>query len=255
MSFPYDSLIGLNAVVLGASRGIGKAVANGLAAEGCNLALLSRPETSLHKLAEHLLDKPTPVLPGPVHKAGSVHMIPCNLASDESIDSAIEAVGKAFGGKVNILVNNAGVADSNKKADEANWEEWDRCLQVNLRGVMKMTWGLLKYMKGIDRGSIINISSEWAKRPVSGYAGYCASKAGLSHFTRTLFEDVRERNIKVCAVCPGYVETEMTASMPLKHEKMIKPEEVARTVLFVAKFPKNGCPTEILVLPQLNPEK
>ncbi|KAJ3285651.1 hypothetical protein HK104_009382 [Borealophlyctis nickersoniae] len=198
MSFSYDNLVGPNAAPALANRSPTLSQPKGATSRSS-----PAPKPAFQSVAQDLQSHPTPALPGPVHKAGSVHTIPCNLEDDASIDAAIEAIGKAFGGQVHILVNNAGIGGAYTTVDGAKWELMDRCLRVNLRGVMKMTWGVLKYMKDIERGAIANISSVVSFLPISTWADYCASKAGLNHFTRTLFEDVGEKNIKVSAIMPG----------------------------------------------------
>ncbi|NIO39020.1 MAG: SDR family NAD(P)-dependent oxidoreductase, partial [Burkholderiales bacterium] len=91
------------------------------------------------------------------------------------------------------------------------------------------------------------------RRPFGGSGAYCATKHGVVGFTHALFEDVRERNIKVCAVCPGFVATEMTSAMGLSIEKMIQPDDVAMAVDFVLTYPDTACPIEIQIMPQRSP--
>jgi NAD(P)-dependent dehydrogenase (short-subunit alcohol dehydrogenase family) len=104
------------------------------------------------------------------------------------------------------------------------------------------------------RRAIINIASISGKMSFGGAAVYAASKHALVGFTGSLYEDVREAGIKVCAICPGFVNTGMASRNPdLDPSRMIQPEDVARAVLFVACFPETGCPTEIVIRPQRSP--
>ncbi|KAJ3041722.1 hypothetical protein HDV00_008810 [Rhizophlyctis rosea] len=245
-----DSLQGLNAVVLGASRGMGKAIAEALAAEGCNLCLLARSKDDITSLAS-TLNSQTKGTSGTDTRQQHIKAFQCDLLSDASVDEAFAHVTQTFGGKIDILINNAGVGGKGVNAMEAKWEDWEKVLMTDLRAVMRITTKVLPLMKDSKRASIINIASIAGQKSNAGNVDYCAAKAGLRHFSNTLFEDVRANNIKVCAICPGYVNTPMVSEVDAKKENMIQPEDIARTVLFVCKFPKTGCPTEITIRPQL----
>ncbi|KAI8816003.1 uncharacterized protein EV422DRAFT_547455 [Fimicolochytrium jonesii] len=232
-----------NTVVLGASSGIGKAIAEALAAEGANLVLLSRKTESLSPLITSLTR---------THASIKVHPVQCDLTSDESMDRAASDIGKLFNNTVHVLVNNAGVGGKSVNAIDAKWEDWELVLRTDLRGVMRFTTLILPYVKDIGRGSIINIASVAGRNPIARNVDYSAAKHGLVGFSLSLFEDIRELGIKVTAINPGYVNTPLVDKVKGDKSKMIQPEDIAKTVVFVAKFPDTGCPTEITIRPQRN---
>jgi NADP-dependent 3-hydroxy acid dehydrogenase YdfG len=241
MTVGSHSIRGRAALVTGASRGIGRAVALALAAEGCDVALLARGVEGLQETARAC----------EAHDVQAL-CLAVDLTDDASLQAAVVRAVEAFEG-IDILVNNAGIMLRDTVPD-ADPDDWDRMLDVNLRAVMRLTRLTLPHMGRADRGVIVNISSIAGKVTYSGGAGYCASKHGLLGFTGALFEDVRERGIKVCAVCPGFVRTDMVGEgRNLDPSKMIQPEDVAEAVLFVAKFPGTACPTELTLRPQRTP--
>ena len=235
-----DELKGQVALITGASRGIGKAIATGLAKQGVGLALVSRNVEALADTAQACRESGNPVL-----------TLPCDLGETESIQKLVDQTTSELGG-LNILVNNAGVAPTGP-ADSGNLEAWDQVIDINLRALMHLTRRALPEIEKASRGAVINIASMAGRRPFGGASAYCASKHGVVGFSHALFEDVRERNIKVCAVCPGFVATEMTSEMQLSLEKMIQPDDVAKAVEFVLTYPDNACPIEIQIMPQKSP--
>jgi NADP-dependent 3-hydroxy acid dehydrogenase YdfG len=115
---------------------------------------------------------------------------------------------------------------------------------------------LFPMMKDNGWGAIINLVSIAGMEFFKGSAAYCASKHCARAFSNTLFEDIRQHNIKVCTINPGYVNTPLLDDKPeLDRSKMIQPDDIAQTILFVCKFPQTGCPTEIVIKPQLTPKQ
>ncbi|KNC98270.1 uncharacterized protein SPPG_06668 [Spizellomyces punctatus DAOM BR117] len=233
-----STLRNLSALVTGSSRGIGRSIALALAGEGCRLGLIARDKHKLDEVREECL------------KAGSPEAIvlACDVTKDEETAATIEKAKQKFG-SINILVNNAGVGGAGP-FHSAEWEKIRHVIDMNLMSYMRLTRLALPLIKDTGRGYIINIASVAGKRTMKGNADYSTSKAGVIAFSNGLFEDVRDDNIKVCAISPGYVETDMTANVQKDHAKFIRPEDIARTVLFVCKYPENSCPTEIVVMPQ-----
>lgn len=235
-------LAGHVALVTGASKGIGRAIAVALAKEGAHVGLMGRDQKQLDETAKQCKDFGVDAL-----------TVSFDLGGDLSaLRSIVGRVVEGLGG-LSILVNNAGVFAGGVVGD-VSLDQWDKALNTNLRSVMHLTrWALPAIAKSKD-GAIINISSIAGKLTSGNAAAYCASKHGVVGFSGALFEDVRDRNIKVCCICPGFVNTPMVNHIRnLDPSKMIQVEDVAKTVLFVLSFPNTGCPTEIILRPQLNP--
>lgn len=236
-----NRLKGKTALITGASRGIGKTVATTLAAEGMNLVLHATTTEGLRETAEECL-----------RSGAKVSLLACDIADTNAVRNLADEASKAFG-SLHVLINNAGYAIRGRH-DEIDLKDWDSMLDINLRGLMHLTRHTLPHMERQPWGAVINISSIMGKMTVAGHAGYCATKHGVSGFTSALFEDVRENNIKVCSICPGFVATDMvTGRSGVNTEKMIQPQDIADTVLFVLNFPDSGCPTEIIIRPQKSP--
>ena len=186
--------------VTGASRGIGRAIALDLAARGSDLVLLARNRDDLHRVAQECEGR-----------GARCRAIAIDLADAASITAASEEALKAFG-RVDHLVNNAGVTSDGlllrmKRAD------WDRVLTVNLTGAFEMTRAVLPAMVRARYGRIVNISSVVGLMGNPGQANYCAAKAGLIGFTKSLAREVASRSITVNAVAPGFIDTEMTRAL------------------------------------------
>jgi len=154
---------------------------------------------------------------------------------------------------LSVLINNAGIF-AKGTIEKCDLAMWDQALNVNLRAVMTLCKCALPYIEKNEAGAIINIASIASKVFFAGGANYCATKSGVLGFSGALFEEIREKNIKVCAICPGYVNTAIISEQaPLDREKMIQPQDIAATVKFVLHLPDTICPTEITVRPQKSP--
>lgn len=236
-----QSFDGKVALVTGAGRGIGKAVALSLAKLGCRVVLAARTSDEIEKVKLDIQsDK------------GAAIAVSVDLTRDEDIDTLVRASEREFGG-VDILINNAGWG---KRASvvRAKIEDWDRTLRVNLRAPMLLAKELLPAMIKRGEGAVINIGSVSGKSGEADGAAYSASKFGLIGFTQSLFEEVREHNIKVAVILPGFVDTPMIP--PVKHldrGKMIQADDVAQAVLYVLSAPVTACPVEITIRPQRTP--
>lgn len=224
------------ALVTGASRGIGKAIARRLALDGADLVLAARSRDQLEELGEELKAEGRRVL-----------CLTLDVSDAEQVHRIAPRIQEEFD-RLDILVNNAGVTRDGLLMRMKD-EEWDTVLSTNLDGAFYLTRRLLPMMLRRRYGRIINIVSVVALTGNPGQANYAASKAALIGLTKSLAREVATRNITVNAVAPGLIETDMTASLGEKvRAEMLKsipvgrpgsPEEVARGVRFLAS-PDSG---------------
>ncbi|HEY7554677.1 MAG TPA: SDR family oxidoreductase [Candidatus Binatia bacterium] len=229
------------ALVTGAGRGIGRAVALALAQAGCRVILSARTEQQLAEAANAIRAS-----------GGDALVVPADLTRDEDIQRLTDTILKAWG-EIDILVNNAGWG---KRAPiiRGKIEDWDHTFRLNLRAPMILAKSFVPGMIEKGNGAVINIGSVSGKTGEADGAVYAASKFGLIGFTQSLYEEVREHGVKVSVILPGFVDTPMIP--PVKHldrSKMIRPEDVAEAVLFVVNSPPTCCPVEITVRPQRTP--
>ncbi len=205
-------LNGKNALITGASRGIGREIALRLAQEGAFVVLNCTPR-GVEK-AESVLAE--------IRAAGGDGMVKAFSVSDSAaVDQAVDEVIKAKG-TLHILVNNAGVA-KDALFMRMKDEEWDDTLNTNLKGAALCARAVTRPMMKARDGVIINISSVVGQMGNAGQAAYSASKAGLFGLTKTLAKELASRNIRVNAVAPGFIDTEMTVDLPAAaKEEMLK---------------------------------
>ena len=220
------------AIVTGGGRGIGRAVALRLAAEGANVAISYRSnDDAAQETAEA------------VREAGvECEVFKGDVASPEDVQVLFEGVKGAFG-RLDILVNNAGVTRDNLMM-RMKEEEFDEVLRTNLGGTYLCTRAALRPMIRARWGRIVNVSSVVGLVGNAGQANYAASKAGIIGFTKSVAREVAQRGITANAVAPGYVETELTGSLPENVKETIRTQvpmgrfgeaqEVAEVVTFLA---------------------
>jgi 3-oxoacyl-[acyl-carrier protein] reductase len=221
-------LSGKIALVTGAGRGIGAAIARELAGAGARVVVNYRGSA---EAAEKLVSE----LPDAV-------AIQADVATQEGVDALIAAT-EAWGGGIDILVNNAGITDDGLVLRMGD-DQWQRVLDVNATGPFRLMRAVLPGMMRARSGSIINLVSVSALRGNPGQANYAASKAAVIATTRALAHEMGKRNIRVNAVAPGFIETDMTAALnpkvieaAVEHNPMRRigrPEEVAPIVRFLA---------------------
>src|SRR6266436_3781932 len=220
------------AVVTGAGRGIGHAIALRLANEGARVACVSRTEANAKNIADQ------------------INAVRTDAAKAYAVDVADHAAVQKIGariledfGRSDILVNNAGVT-RDALAMRMSLEDWDDVINTNLRGAFSFTHALVRAMTKQRNGRIINISSVIGLMGNAGQTNYGASKAGLIGFTKSLARELASRNITVNAVAPGFVITDMTAGLSEKIKDAIHskiplgrtgtPEDIAAAVAFLA---------------------
>jgi 3-oxoacyl-[acyl-carrier protein] reductase len=219
------------ALVTGGGRGIGRALAVRLAEEGANLAISYRSNDAA---AGEAAEK--------VRGAGvEIELFKGDVSSPEDVEALFNGVSDTFG-RVDILVNNAGITRDNLLM-RMKEEEFDDVLRTNLKGTYLCTRAALRPMVRARWGRIVNVSSVVGLVGNAGQANYAASKAGIIGFTKSVAREVAQRGITVNAVAPGYVETELTGSLPEKVKEQIReqvpagrfgePEEVAEVIAFL----------------------
>ncbi len=227
-----DMLKGKVALVTGASRGIGKAIALGLAENGAAVAVnYSSSESSALEVAEIIRKN-----------GGKAEIFKARVNEEAEVEEMFSAVEKKLG-PVDILVNNAGITKDNLLM-RMKTEEWDMVIDVNLKGAFLCTRRAVKGMMKNRYGKIINISSVVGFSGNAGQFNYSATKAGVIGMTKSAALECASRGIRVNAVAPGFIETDMTASIsddmkaaymekiPLK--SLGKPEDIANAVIYLA---------------------
>ena len=188
------------AVVTGASRGIGKAIAQALYKQGCNLALLSRNETDLYSVKSKI-----------DVKSDNIKIYPCDISNFEDVQNTFKNILTDFE-SIDILVNNAGLTKDNLVL-RMKEQDWDMVMDVNLKGCFNTVKAVTKPMIRNKSGKIINISSVIGQIGNAGQVNYSASKAGILGLTKSLAKELGSRNITVNAIAPGYIETDMTDNL------------------------------------------
>ena len=219
-------LSGKSAIVTGASRGIGLAIARALAREGVRLGFLSRSQPNV-----------------------GGEFVACDLADLEQIPGAARALVQRLG-TVDFLINNAGTF-LEKAVPEMQLADWERVVRVNLTAPFLLTREILPQMIAHRQGRIVNIASTSSAQGYLHQSAYCASKHGLLGFARSLAMEAKPHNIHVHTLCPGGVDTDLIKGTylgeRLKGQPMINPEDIAEMVLFLLKQPENIDLAEVVV--------
>jgi len=233
-------LDGKVAIVTGASKGIGKAIASAFAAAGAKVVLAARTRETLEQVAAELRES-----------GAEAVAVPTDVTDVDAVQRLIEQTLDAYQ-HVDILVNNAGIGHFGPVIDFAP-DDWDTVLNSNLKAVYLCAKYALPPMLAQGSGQIINVLSIAAKVAFEASAAYCAAKAGALALTKVLAAEVRQQNIRVTAVLPGSVHTPFWDDVP-QHpdfEQMLKPEHVAGTVVSVCQQPLGMVTEEIVVMPPL----
>lgn len=225
-------LEGKSAVVTGASRGIGRAIALQLASEGARVVVnYSGSQAKAEDVVAQI-----------VANGGEAIAVQASVASADDVQALMEKALGTFG-SIDILVNNAGITRDNLLM-RMKEEEWDDVMNTNLKGVFLCTKAVTRQMMKQRAGRIINIASIVGVAGNAGQANYVAAKAGVIGLTKTTAKELASRNILVNAIAPGFITTEMTAELPeelkagmmtqIPLAKLGQPEDIAKAVVFLA---------------------
>lgn len=221
-----ETLTGKNALVTGAGKGIGRAVAFALAQEGVNVALLARTESQLQAVAQE------------IQALGvKATIITADIADRTAVEAAV-AQAETELGTIDILINNAGIGTFAKLVDMAP-EEWEKIVQVNLFGTYYATRAVLPGMIARETGDIINIASTAGQRGAATTSAYSASKFAVLGLTESLMQEVRKHNIRVSALTPSTVATELAISNKLTDgnpDRVMQPEDLAEFIVSQLKL-------------------
>lgn len=231
---PAQITVDLNdqiALVTGASRGIGRAIAVALARNGATVACVATNEEKLRETVD-----------GITAAGGKAKAYVCNVSDSEAVDKLVGQVVEDFG-RLDIVVNNAGITRDTLLPRMSD-EQWDDVIATNLRGVFLLSRAASRTMMSQRYGRIINLSSVSGIRGNKGQTNYSASKAGVIGFTQSLALELAGRNVTVNAVAPGFIETDMTAGLPedvrnamlsqIALGRLGQPADIARAVAFLA---------------------
>jgi NAD(P)-dependent dehydrogenase (short-subunit alcohol dehydrogenase family) len=241
-------LAGHVAVVTGGSRGIGFAVARALAREGCNIVITGRDEAALTQAAARIEQAIPASLRSSRRHRPQVLSRHCEVQHPESVAGLFSAVRQHFG-KIDVLVNNAGVAQPTVPVERTSLELWNEVIDTNLTGLFLCTRAALPLIA--RGGTIVNNLSVAAKTVFPNFAAYNASKHGALGFTLSLREELIPRGIRVVALMPGATNTEIWQQFwpDAPRERMIDVESVAQAVVYAALLPTTVNLSELILTP------
>jgi NAD(P)-dependent dehydrogenase (short-subunit alcohol dehydrogenase family) len=191
------TLSGKVAIVTGASRGIGEAAAEALAAAGASVMLAARDGTRIDDVAARI-----------IAAGGKAASIACDVADYDAVESLIAATTKQFG-RPDILINNAGVIEPIATLADSDPADWAKNVQINLVGAYNVVRAMLPGMKAAGGGTIVNVSSGAALRPLEGWSAYCSGKAGMAMLTQAIKLEEAANGIRVFGFQPGTTDTDM----------------------------------------------
>jgi NADP-dependent 3-hydroxy acid dehydrogenase YdfG len=233
--------------VTGGGSGIGLAGAEALAGDGWSVTISGRRLDALDKAAKHIADK----------MSAKVDVLPLDVTRADDVQTAARSI-LAKHGQIDLLVNNAGLNVPKRSWKDLEIGGWDQIVEVNLSGVLYAIHAVLPAMRERKSGSIINVAS-WAGRIVSQMTGpaYTATKHAILALTHSFNMDECRNGLRACCLSPGEVATPIMKNRPVPPSqevmsKMLQPEDVGRTIAFVANMPPHVCINEVLISPVAN---
>jgi 3-oxoacyl-[acyl-carrier protein] reductase len=229
------------AVVTGAGRGIGAAIAQKLARLGAKSVLCGRTRAPLEATAKSISQF-----------GGQAKVLLCDVTDLKAVESMATQVDAEFG-RLDILVNNAGIGGFGGPLHQMPPDSWDQVLNTNLRGVFYCIRAFAPAMIRSPGGHIINISSLAGKNPLPNGAAYAASKWGLNGLSYSVAEELRSFNIRVSVICPGSVDTELSPHSGKDPRKMLQADDVAHVVAMLVTQAPQSFACEVLLRPTLKP--
>jgi len=238
---PAEPLRDQVAVVTGAARGIGEAIASRLAEMGAAVVLTARDHARLVHVKTAIQQR-----------GGRAFVLPCDLTDAGAVTALGENVAKEHG-RCDILVNNAGVGLLRKPLVALPVEDWDQMMHTNLRAPYLMIRSLAPLMMAVRSGHIINISSLAGKNILPEGAAYSASKWGLNGLTYSVAEELRQYNIRVSVIAPGSVNTHFGGGSTKDPARMIQPDDVAQVVAMLVTQAPTSFVSEVLLRPTMKP--
>lgn len=227
-----ENLNGKSAIITGGGKGLGKAIALSLAAEGVNIGLIARTEADLKAVADKVKT---------INAEVKVTYAVADISSYEQITSAISSIKNELGA-IDILVNNAGVGKFGKFLD-LSVEEWEAIVKINIFGAYYATRALLPEMKERQSGDIVNISSSAGLKGAPLTSAYSASKFGLIGMSESLMQEVRKDNIRVFTMTPSTISTDMAKNLNLTDgnpDTTLQPEDFAELLTAHLKLPRRA---------------
>jgi 3-oxoacyl-[acyl-carrier protein] reductase len=237
----HRPLSGQTALVTGAGRGIGAAIARKLASLGAAVVLCGRTMNSIQATASS------------ISNAGDcAESMECDVTRLESVQNLASRVEQSYG-TLDILVNNAGVGAFSGPLHEMTPEAWDKVLNTNLRGVFYCIRSFAPMMIRSGKGHIVNISSIAGKNALPNGAAYAASKWGLNGLSYSVAEELRGYGVRVAVVCPGSVDTELSPHTGKDSKKMLKPEDVAHVIEMLVTQSPQSFASEVVLRPTQKP--
>ena len=241
-----NNLQNKSALITGASSGIGRATALALGQKGCELYLIARREDRLKNVQQEILA---------LNPQSKVHLI----VSDVNANDLSKKIAEASKEKIDILINNAGLALGREKVEASKLEDWDAMISTNITANFRLVHLVLPWMLKNGGGDIINLCSVAGHYTYSGGAVYCATKHAIKAFTRVLREETCGKNIRVMQISPGMVDTEFSSvrfkgdmkSAEAVYANMIPlhGEDIARMMTFMLEQPRHVVIDEIITMP------
>jgi 3-oxoacyl-[acyl-carrier protein] reductase len=234
-------LVGQVAIITGAGRGIGAAIARSLARLGATAVLCGRTRAALESTAQ-----------GISQAGGKAEVVACDVSGLQSVEAAAKHLETSFG-RLDILVNNAAIRGLDGPLHQLPPDSWDQVLNTNLRGVYYAVRAFAPMMIRARSGHIVNISSLAGKNALPNGAAYAASKWGLNGLSYSVAEELRGYNIRVSVICPGSTNTDLSPHAGKDPTKMLQPDDVAHAVEMLVTQSPQSFVSEILLRPTQKP--